>query len=189
MNALSLSATRRMSSKWQANMSATFAKATSDRILGDTAQYNFREFGRSPNDFVNAKGLLRVDRAFTFKTQLLYTRLPAGFTVGLTYFYADGYPLLRRVRVPATNLPQPVRAEPLSGDKRFPSQSQLDLRVQKDIRIGPRVQLSVFANAFNLLNDDSYQGWESTISSDAAYRRPTVFNEPRRVMLGAKLDF
>lgn len=189
VNALSLAATKRMSSKWQANVSATFSKATSANIGGVSAQYNFREFGRNPNDFVNSDGLLTLDRFFTFKTQFLYTGLPAGFTAGLSYFYADGYPTLRRVRIPATNLTNPVLAEPLSDDKRRPSQSQLDLRIQKDFKFKDSAQVSLFANLFNLLNDDSYQGHESTISSDDNYHRPTVFNEPRRAMVGARIDF
>jgi hypothetical protein len=189
VNAFSVAATKRMSSKWQMSTSATFSKATSDRIQGISGSQNFREFGRNPNDWVNAKGLLILDRPITFKAQVLYSGLPLGFTVSASYFFADGYPTVRRVRIPATNLTTPVRAEPLSDDKRFPSQSQLDMRLQKDVRFKSNVQVNLFANFFNLLNDDSYQGFDSTISTDDSYHHPNTFNPPRRIMLGAKLAF
>ncbi len=40
-----------------------------------------------------------------------------------------------------------------------------------------------------MLNDDSFQNFVSTVSTDDDYRSPMFINEPRRIMLGAKFDF
>jgi outer membrane receptor protein involved in Fe transport len=72
---------------------------------------------------------------------------------------------------------------------RLPAITQLDLRVQKDFRLGERVRLGVFADMLNLLNDDAYQWTVSDVGTSPQYHQPHDFALPRRVMLGAKLRF
>ena len=191
VDALSLTATKRMSQKWQMTTSAVFQHATGDKVEGTSASLNWREFGQNPNDYVNSDGLLGRDRFFTFKTQFLYTGLPGGFTASASYFHATGYPTIRKVFVPATGLSQSILMEPRSDDLRFPSVNNLDIRGQKDFRFRESVRLSLFIDVFNLTNDASYQRYLSDIGTNPDYGRPRgdSFALPRRAMLGAKFDF
>lgn len=189
VNSFSLTAHKAMASKWQGTASLVLTRSTGDRINGLTGQLNFFGFGRNPNDYVNTDGLLVRDRFVVVKTQILYAGLPGGFTIAGSYFYADGYPRRRTVRIPATNLAGVVRAAPPGNDRRFPSLSQLDVRVQKDVRIRGDVRVSLFADVFNVFNDDAHQNVVNMLGTAANYNRPTAFLLPRRAMLGAKLNF
>jgi outer membrane receptor protein involved in Fe transport len=189
VNSFSLTAHKRMASKWQLTSSVVLTRSTGDRVNGTIGQLNFFSFGRNPNDYVNTDGLLARDRFLVVKTQALYAGLPWGFTVAASYFYADGYPRLRTVRIPQTNLAGMVRAEPRRDDDRFPSVSHLDLRLQKDIRLRREARFSLFADIFNLFNDGAYQSVVNTLGTAANYKRPTSFVLPRRAMLGAKITF
>jgi outer membrane receptor protein involved in Fe transport len=190
VNAFTLAATKRMAQKWQLTTSAVFQRATGDKVEGTTATLNWREFGQNPNDYVNSDGLLGRDRFFTFKTQLLYTGLPGGFTGSASYYHATGYPTIRKVFVPETGLSQSVLMEPRSDDNRFPDVNSLDVRVQKDFTLS-KARASLFVDIFNLTNDDSYQMYLSFIGTNPNYGMPrgNSFALPRRAMLGAKIDF
>src|SRR6185503_6288210 len=72
---------------------------------------------------------------------------------------------------------------------RLPSATLLDMRLQKDLHLGGRTRLSVFADGFNLLNEDAYEANVSDIGTSSSYQLPTGFLLPRRVTLGAKLQF
>jgi hypothetical protein len=139
---------------------------------------------------VNSDGLLGRDRFFTFKTQLLYTGLPGGFTGSASYYHATGYPTIRKVFVPETGLSQSVLMEPRTDDNRFPDVNSLDVRVQKDFTLS-KARASLFVDIFNLTNDDSYQMYLSFIGTNPNYGIPrgNSFALPRRAMLGAKIDF
>jgi outer membrane receptor protein involved in Fe transport len=188
---VSVAATKRMSHHWQLTTSLTLGKAAGNRIKGISATQNFRVFGRNPNDYVNRDGLLPGDRRYVFKTQFLYEGLPGGITLGLDYFYANGYPKARELRIPSTNLFDVELMQPLSNDRRFPNLNVLDLRLQKDLKLVKDVKLRVFANFFNIFNDNAYQAYLSDVGTSSNYGLPLLAKTlpPRRVMLGAKIDF
>jgi hypothetical protein len=189
VEAFNVSATKRMSKNWQLTSSLDLTHSTGDLISGQYATLNFRSFGQNPNDYVNSDGLLAYDRAYVFKTQLLYTGLPGGFTVGVNYFYADGYPMRRTIFIPATNLPKYVQTAPLTSDIRFPNLNELDFRVQKDIHLGGSVRVHALANVFNIFNSGAYQETQNDVATAQNYHAPRTFVLPRRAMLGVKLDF
>jgi outer membrane receptor protein involved in Fe transport len=190
VDAFSLTATRRMTSNWQLNASLTLQKATSANTWGRTAQLNFRSYGRDPNDYVNSEGRGHRDRDVIAKLQFLRTNLPLGFTLGVDWSYYTGYPTLRQVRVPATGLTSTVQTEPRSDDKRFPNTNLLNLRLQKDVRLGKGdARVSLLANVFNVFNDDAVVTFRSTLATSALYHQPATVLHPRRAMLGAKFEF
>jgi outer membrane receptor protein involved in Fe transport len=190
VNAFSLSATKRMSSKWQLTSSFTVQKATSDHIFGDTAQLNFREYGRDPNNYINSKGLAVRDRRVLAKTQFLYAGLPLGLTLAVDWNYLTGYPTQRQVRVAETGLNSTVQTAPRATDKRFESIDLLNLRLQKDIRIGKGgARLAVIANLFNALNGNEAIRFRSDLATAEIYHAPREVLAPRRLMLGTKFDF
>jgi outer membrane receptor protein involved in Fe transport len=190
VDAFTLTATKRMTSNWQVIGSLTLQKATSANIFGQTAQLNFRSFGRDPNQYVNSDGLAVRDRTVLAKLQFLRTDLPLGLTFGLDWGYYTGYPTIRQVRVPATGLASTVQTEPRTDDKRFPSQNLLNVRLQKDIRLGRGdSRLSLLASVFNVFNDDAVLTFRSLLATSALYHQPASVVHPRRAMLGAKVEF
>jgi hypothetical protein len=189
VNAFSLSATKRMSSHWQLTSSLTVQKATSDHIFGDTAQLNFREYGRDPNNYINSDGLAVRDRRVLAKTQFLYAGLPLGLTLGVDWNYLTGYPTQRQVRVAETGLNSTVQTEPRNGDKRFDNVNLLNLRLEKDVRLGKDARVTFIANLLNLFDDDAVIRFRSDLATSDIYHAPREVLAPRRLMLGAKVDF
>jgi hypothetical protein len=188
---------KRMSNNWQMVSSLTLGKSegrigsSSARGTPVSAQSaTAGTFGRNPNDFVNTDGLLIGDRAWQFKTQLVY-QAPAGFLLGANFTYQSGLPWGRTIRVtqPDLGLSTTIRAERLEGDRRVADWTILDLRVQKEFSLGGEASVAVFGDLLNSLNDDAYENVESTLGTAENFGRPSRFIFPRRLMLGAKLRF
>jgi hypothetical protein len=65
----------------------------------------------------------------------------------------------------------------------------LDIRVQKDFKLGQHARFAVFGDGLNVLNNDANDGIGSRIGTSDNFALPTDFVLPRRLMLGAKLTF
>jgi len=196
VNAFTAQVTKRMSSNWQLTSSLTYLKsegrlgASNSGAITQRSGLQFSSFGQNPNDFVNTEGLLPGDRPWTFKNQLVY-QLPLDFLIGLNYQYSDGAPLVRRVAIQGvTGIPTRILTSPRAESGRFPRQSLLDLRIQKDFVLDQRgTRIGLFVDALNLLNDDANEGLRSNIATSSVYKRPTTFIFPRRFLVGAKFTF
>jgi hypothetical protein len=195
VNAFTALVTKRMSSNWQLTSSLTWQKSEGrlGRAAGDQiaqrSGLQFSSFGQNPNDFINTYGRLNGDRPWTFKTQLVY-QLPLDFLVGANLQYSDGVPKIRRVPIQdVTGIPTRILTAPRPDTGRFPSQTLLDLRVQKDFVLGETTRLGFFMDALNLLNDDAFEGRRSSLATSSTYDIPDVFIYPRRFRVGAKFIF
>jgi len=71
------------------------------------------------------------------------------------------------------------------GSRRLSSQKLLDLRLSKTHTLGRAVKLSYLLDVLNVLNSHAKKEWW-TITSLAKLRRPKVFVDPRRAMLGVR---
>ena len=91
---------------------------------------------------------------------------------------AAGY-LLKQVR--GSDLVAAVRAA-ASG------QSLLDLRVSKTIRIGTGGSVDLMADVLNVLNSTAEEAIATDNKFSTTYRNPTVYVDPRRAMLGARIN-
>ncbi len=197
ITAVSLGFNKRMANNWSLNSSLTWLRSTGrtpDSLGGAGVQQRgglqFRTFGRNPNDFVNSGGRLRGDVPWQFKGQFVY-QLPYGFLTSANLSYRSGGNLVRRFPASgATNLGRTtILLEERGENGRLPSVTLLDLRLQKDFNLGANARISLIADIFNALNDDSYQTVQSTIVTSSAFNLPDSFVDPRRIMLGAKLKF
>jgi TonB dependent receptor/Carboxypeptidase regulatory-like domain len=187
---------KRMSNNWQATASFVWGKA--EGRLGSSLRSPIQEptaaarnFGQNPNDFINTDGLLIGDRPITAKLQLVY-QLPAGFLVGANYNYQKGRPWGRQVVLPLSltgDLSSTILAEQIDGSRRVGSWNLLDLRVQKDFKLGGNAHFALFADGLNVLNNDAHDGIGSRLGTSENFGIPTDFVLPRRLMLGAKLTF
>jgi hypothetical protein len=145
-------------------------------------------FGRNPNDSVNTNGLLNNDRSWQFKTQLVY-QAPWGLLLGANLTFQSGVPWGRTVRVPDLGLATTIRAEELDGDRRVDSWKLVDLRVQKEFKLGGRANVAFFGDLLNSLNDDANENVESTLGTASSFGVPSRIILPRRLMVGAKFRF
>jgi hypothetical protein len=196
INAFTAQVTKRMSSNWQLTSSLTYLKsegrlgASNSGAIVQRSGLQFSSFGQNPNDFVNTEGRLPGDRPWTFKNQLVY-QLPLDFLVGLNFQYSDGAPRVRRVPIQGvTGIPTRILTSPRAELGRFPSQSLLDLRVQKEFVLDQRgTRIGLFLDALNLLNDDAYENVVQTVATSSVFNVPDVFIFPRRFLVGTKFTF
>ncbi len=195
--AASLDVTKPMSNNWSMFASLTWLQSegrTTDSGGPTSVQQRgglqFRSFGRNPNDFVNSGGRLRGDLPWQFKGQLVY-RLPKDFLVALNLSLRSGGNRVRRVRPPrsVTNLSTRILGEERGGFGRLPTQRILDIRAQKDFTLRNNMEFVIFADVFNVLNDDSHDTVVSSDSLSSSFNVSDGFIRPRRVQLGAKFRF
>jgi hypothetical protein len=185
-----------MSNNWQATASFVWGKATgrlgsSLRSPIQEPEARARNFGQNPNDYINTDGRLISDRPITAKLQLVY-QLPAGFLIGANYNYQQGRPWARQVVLPLSltgDMPSTILADRIDGSRRVGSWNLLDVRVQKDFKLGQTARFAVFGDGLNILNNDANDGIGSRLGTSDSFGIPTDFVLPRRLMLGAKLTF
>lgn len=200
VHAVSAVLLKRMTKKWQLNTSLTWLRGTGR--IGSTAGGGtsivqrggllFRTWGRNPNDFVNADGRLVLDVTWAAKVQGVY-QLPAGFLVSANFQWRNNAHIIRKASVPSeiTNIPEgtTVFLEPRGDRGRLPDITLLDMRVQKDFKLGNQVRISAFADLLNAFNSDVYEDVVTPRVTSSNYYWPISPVDPRRVMLGAKVRF
>ena len=199
-NGVTVQLVKRMADNWQMTSSLVWGRSTgrvgssrpsTGAAFGPAGNQTTTAglFGRNPNDFVNSDGRLIADRPITFKTQLVY-QFPAGFLAGANFIFQNGRPFGRLVRISdLVGIPTTIYAEPIDGSRTVPNQYVLDVRLQKDFKLGGTANVAVFADVLNALNDDAYEDVQDRLGTSENFGLPTEFVPPRRVMLGAKLRF
>ncbi len=193
-NGVTIQLTKRMSHNWQMVTSVVVSKATgrigsSLRSPSQRQEGYARDFGQNPNDFINTDDLLIEDHPLVVKSNLVY-QLPKGFLLGLNFRQQTGRPWARQVRVSSvTGLSTTILAEPLDGHRRVQDQTILDLRAQKEFKLGGRANVAFLVDALNLFNDGANEGIGNRRADSSSFGLPTLFIAPRRIMLGAKLRF
>ena len=206
IHAVNLTLTKRMSDKWQMTAAATWMRATGTLQEGQGGAgeagsgvgiiqrggLQFRQFGQNPNSYVNVDGRLKSDVEWQLKLQALY-QLPAGFLVSANFSNRSGAHLVRRTRAlrEYTHVPEntPILLQPRGENGRLDSLSILDMRLQKDFRLGEDVRLALMLDGFNVFNSDTTEGVITSLVESSSYLYPNNPVNPRRFMLGAKLKF
>jgi hypothetical protein len=200
-NGLVMAFEKRRSNGWQAFGSYTFSKAygllPSSGTTAAGAQVSTVSppqpltFGRDPNDLTNARGRLPNDRPHVIRTMGSVDIPRTGFVVAANFQYFSGKPWAATalVALPQTgNQPtQRVLLEP-RGSQRLSSQTLLDVRVSRMISLGRAGRIELLVDVLNALNDAA----EETLATDNLFSpnfgQPTVFMDPRRAMVGLRLN-
>lgn len=194
-NGVSIQAQKRMANRWQMTGSVVISKSEgrlgsslTSPIGSQTATAG--SFGRNPNDFVNTDGRLIGDRPVVGKLQFLY-EAPYGFLFGINYMHQAGRLWARQIRVGGLGFPArpTINMEANTGDRRVPDWNTIDVRLQKDFRLGGNTRVGVFGDILNLTNIDANENIGSRLGDNASFGLPTRFLYPRRLMLGAKVRF
>ena len=194
-NGLVVALDKRKSNGWQAFGSYTFSRTygllVSSGLSADAGQLSTvapnNTFGRDPNNLTNAEGRLQNDRPHIFRVMGSVDVPHTGVLVAANFQQFSGKPWAASTNV--TTLPQGsqrILLEP-RGTRRLPSQSLLDLRVSRAVGFGPN-RVELLLDVLNLLNDAAEEAIATDNLFGATFGRGTVFMDPRRVMLGVRLN-
>jgi outer membrane receptor protein involved in Fe transport len=200
--ALMLSATRRLSGRWQLMASYVLSRArgTSDNLgfdefgTGANIPYFDGHFLDTPNSLVNADGRLTHDQTHQVKLQGTWIVPSLDLSVSANYTYHSGDTWALRTDCLLTDdgndcyeFPQgPVRyfGEP-RGSRRLDPRNEIDVRVQWQRRLGGRRRLDLTLDVFNLTNQTRATQVETLTGDELG--QPATLNFPRNVRLGLKL--
>ena len=191
---LEITATKRLSEKWQMLAGYTYSKTT----LSDLS------VGTSPNAFLNTEGPVFNDRPHQFKLTGSYI-LPYDIYLGANYRFQNGPPINRTISAPLSfgGGSTTVNIEP-QGAHRLDSLQTLDLRLAKTFRMGASRVLEVDVDISNLTNANTV--WEQRsltgrlnvrkggdpageIINIQQFLSPTQILAPRLIRLGISYRF
>jgi TonB dependent receptor/Carboxypeptidase regulatory-like domain len=197
-NGLVVALEKRRSSGWQARGSYTFSRASglqassgasaSDPQVSTVAPaFPTTTFGRDPNSLTNAFGRLPNDRPHMFRLMGTFDVPRTGVTIAANMQHLSGKPWAASAQVSLPQGDQRILLEP-RGSRRLSSQTLLDVRVSKRVAMGSLGRIEVMFDVLNALNSTA----EEALATDNLYSpnfgRPTVFLDPRRAMLGVRLN-
>ncbi len=75
------------------------------------------------------------------------------------------------------------------GSRRVDTWHNLDVRLQKQFRIGPQARIGAFFDFLNVLNRGTNEGVLSQLGTSSSFGVRSRFLPPRRLMLGVKFNF
>jgi hypothetical protein len=196
-DAVVLAMEKRQSSFWQASGSYTYSRARGRQVLSngaaDDPQFStiarpgFLTFGQDPNDLTNATGRLPNDRPHVFRATTVVHVPRTRLLVSANLQTFSGKPWAASAQVALPQGTRRVLLEPL-GTHRLPSQALLDLRVSQTFSRRSVGRIELMLDVLNLLNDTAEEALISDNVLAATFGRPRAFIDPRRAMLGVRLN-
>ena len=205
-NGLVVAVDKRRSDGWQAFASYTFSRSSglqpSSGATAAGAQVSTVSpppaqtltFGRDPNDLTNARGLLPNDRPHVFRMMGSVDVPKTGLTAAANLGHYSGKPWAAAGQVSIRqNNQQRILLEE-RGSRRLSSQTLLDLRVSRPFVLGS-ARIDVMVDVLNALNSTAAEGIltdilsTETLAANPDFGKPNAFVDPRRAMLGVRLNF
>jgi hypothetical protein len=189
---------KRQAHGWQAFGSYTFSKTSGLQVSsGGSAAASqvstisgspYLTFGQDPNSLTNAYGRLPNDRPHMLRVMGSVTVPRTGFLVAANLQAVSGKPWASSTQVPLKQGDTRILLEP-RGSRRLSSQTILDLRVSRAFSIGGSARIELLMDILNALDDTAEEGLASDNSAAPNFGQPNVFIDPRRAMLGVRLNF
>ncbi|MGH9144364.1 MAG: TonB-dependent receptor [Vicinamibacterales bacterium] len=184
-----LQAYKRLSHRWQLQGSYQWENSEGFSTGATTStQSGPGTFGADPNQLVNAYGRFPTDSAHSVRVSST-VELPYQIQLAIRSVYESGRPYGRLIT--ARGLAQGtenVLAEP-RGAFELPARNDLSIRVGKDITIGGQRLLRLNLDVQNLFNSDTPLSIDNNSSHTTTYLAPTSIFLPRRLILGARVNF
>lgn len=143
-------------------------------------------FGRDPNDLTNARGRLPNDRPHMLRAMGSVDVPRTGLVIAANLQYFSGKPWAAATQLTLPQGEQRILLEP-RGSRRLSSQTLLDLRVSRGIRVGGRARIELLLDVLNALNERAEESLATeTLMTDTlispTFGRPASFVDPRRAM-------
>jgi hypothetical protein len=189
---------RRRSDGWRATGSYTLSRASGLQASGGTSAAGPQvstvsppqplTFGRDPNDLTNARGRLPNDRPHIVRMTGTVDVPRTKIAIAASFQYFSGKPWARTALVPLPqNNSQRILLEP-RGTQRLPSQSLLDLRMSRTFAVGQFGRVDLLIDVLNALNETAAEEIATDNIASANLGQPSRFVDPRRAMLGVRLN-
>ena len=187
---------KRRSNGWQAFGSYTLSKASGLQASSGTTAAGAQvstvgappsAFGRDPNDLTNASGRLANDRPHMFRVMGSADVARTGFVFAASLQISSGKPWAATALVSLPQGAQRILLEP-RGSRRLSSQSLLDLRLSRTLAFGRLGSIELLVDVLNALNDTAEEGLATDNVFSSSFAQPTVFVDPRRVMLSVRVN-
>jgi hypothetical protein len=144
-------------------------------------------FGQDPSDLTNAYGRLPNDRPHMARVMTSVDVPHTGFVVAANLQYLSGKPWAMTALVNPNESARPVLIEP-RGTRRLSSQTLLDVRISRTFRFSKLGRIELCLDLLNLLNDTAEESIRSAVYDAATVGQPDIFIDPRRAMLGVRLN-
>jgi hypothetical protein len=144
-------------------------------------------FGRDPNDLTNAAGLLPNDRPHIFRMMGSVDVPRTGVAIAANMQHFTGKPWAATAQITLPQGDQRLQLEP-RGARRLSSQSLLDVRISRSMAFGKLGRVELMLDLLIALNDTAEDGFATDNLFSPNFGQPTVFVDPRRAMVSARLN-
>jgi len=181
---------KRFSRGWSLDMSYVYNKAEGWIGTSWSETGGYSSLYNNPNSHVNAFGSIGEERQHQFKLTGI-VKGPFGINISGYFRYLSGWPHARWVSSGHLDLGfwEWIKAEPV-GAYRVDPVVILDLRLEKEFRLGERYSIRVFADMFNILNNNNaWWLYDTSSNPSREFREMTSITDPRVFRLGAKFSF
>jgi hypothetical protein len=151
-------------------------------------------FGRDPNDLTNARGIQPNDRPHMFRAMGSVDVPRTGFVIAGNVQHFTGKPWAASARVNATQNSNLRILTETRGARRLSSQTLLDLRLSRRFSLGAGRSVELLFDILNTLNEAAEESIITDVQvtqssrSNPTFGQPNAFVDPRRVMLGVRLN-
>ena len=141
-----------------------------------------------------AKGGIFINSKWAYNVTGAYQIPVIETSLGFNLTGRQGYPIPYIARVSTSEGSQPVLISDEIDNHRLPNITVLDLRLAKDVRLGP-VGLTVSADVFNVFNTAYADEVQQRVPArsiegfDVLFESPTSIEYPRQLTLGARWSF
>ncbi|MEO7275759.1 MAG: TonB-dependent receptor [Vicinamibacterales bacterium] len=195
-NGLVMAVEKRRSNGWQAFGSYTLSRASGLQASSGTTAAGAQSssvalpnlpFGRDPNDLTNARGRLPNDRPHMLRAMGTLDVPRTGVAIAANLQFFSGKPWGSTAQVVLPQGDQRILLEP-RGARRLSSQSLLDVRVSRTIRVGGAGRIDLLVDVLNALNDTAEESLASDNLFSKNFGQPTSFMDPRRAMVSVRLN-
>jgi hypothetical protein len=196
-NGLIIAAEKRPFKGWQVFGSYTYSKVyglqsnsgttPGGAQLSTVANATPITFGQDPNDLTNARGRLPNDRPNVFRIMGKADVPRTGMAIATNFRYFSGKPWAATTLVSLPQGLQRILLEP-RGSRRLSSESLLDVRLSKTILSRESARVEVLLDVLNVLNDTAEEELATDDLFNRNFGRPTIFTDPRRAMVGVRLN-
>ena len=196
-NGLVMAVEKRRSRGWQAFGSYTWSRASglqpssgataAGPQVSTIAGTPFLTFGQDPNSLTNARGRLPNDRPHMLRVMGSVDVPRTGFVVAANVQHFSGKPWAATAQIALPQGDQRILLEP-RGSRRLSSQTLVDFRVSRPISFGGSTRVELLVDVLNVLNDTAEEGVATDNLFSPNFGQPTAFSDPRRAMLGVRLN-
>ena len=212
--AVEIAFNKRMSNNWQLHGSVVLSKATGNIGLGYEESAGFSRAADYANHFLYSPedSRLDFDRPLVIKLMGTY-KFPYNFFLSFYYTHVDGAPWARSVTIIPPSIwgeAEDAFIEPVKvyletpGSRRTIPYNNLDLRIEKEFRLGSSGRLSAYVDIKNVLgtkhdftfqNDGGFWRPEAEFTNQGDrdyspnYKNITLLSGTRVFRLGLRLSF